>query len=1020
MRIVIDLQGVQSASRLSGSGRSSLNLARAIVRNRGEHEVLLALNGMLADSIEAIRAEFHNLLPQANIRVWQAFGPVCDLDPANTWRRQVAELLRESFLSGLKPDVLFVTSLFEGYDDDAVTSISIPHISEKSLLEEIKALSIPAENVINILASTSWDISARCAIAAFEQLHAQHQHESALTKLSDRRLKLAFISPLPPERSGIANYSAELLPELAKHYDIEVITPRRKHLTPSIQANYVVRDVAWFRLHAKRYDRVLYHIGNSSFHSHMFSLLAEFPGVVVLHDFFISDVQWHDETHGLRPHALTRELQHAHGYSAVQERFQSTDHHILWKYPCNLTVLQQAQGIIVHSHTSCAMANLWFGNNFANDFAVIPLLRPSILDKNTSEMKHVARSILGIADDVFLVCSFGLLGPSKLNHLLLKAWVASTLGRNAQCMLVFVGENHGGTYGEELTRIIGESGVGARIHITGWTSNATFDHYLQAADLAVQLRTFSRGETSAAVLDCMNHGLPTISNAHGSMAELPQDAVWMLPDVFTEAELGNALQILWDEPSRRKALGQQARKNILSQHTPQKCTEHYVEAIERFYSRGINEHALIHRIAALDNASLLESDWRHLASYIAQNHTVPSPKRQLLLDVTATARHDLKTGIERVVRAVCLNLLQNPPAGMTVEPIYLSNEGKSWHYRYARKFTMNLLNCPDNILSDDPIEYHNEDVLVGLDISGDMLIQATQQGLFNVMKSVGMKINFMVYDLLPLHMPDVFPPGANQFFSNWFNAIINIADTIVTGSESVSKDILHYIQKNKLQPPQLVWSHYGADISTSDKASMFDFSEHQIIDQLKAKSSFLMVGTIEPRKGHLQTLSAFEKLWAKNNDINLVIVGKEGWQDLPDASRRTIPEIVSKIHSHPELGRRLFWFDEINDNYLEQIYAASTCLIAASKGEGFGLPLIEAAFHRLPIIARDVPVFKEIAQNHAYYFSGDMAEDLAQALSEWLELFSRKTHPKSDDMAWLTWKESTQRLFCNILSKVEL
>jgi glycosyltransferase involved in cell wall biosynthesis len=119
---------------------------------------------------------------------------------------------------------------------------------------------------------------------------------------------------------------------------------------------------------------------------------------------------------------------------------------------------------------------------------------------------------------------------------------------------------------------------------------------------------------------------------------------------------------------------------------------------------------------------------------------------------------------------------------------------------------------------------------------------------------------------------------------------------------------------------------------------------------------------------------------------------------------------VSLIQSHPELGKRLLWLTEVSDEYLSQIYANSDCLIAASEGEGFGLPLIEAAQHALPIIARDIPVFKEVASDYAYYFNGLEAQDLTYALQDWLVLESEKKQPLSHSMLFLTWAQSTKRV----------
>jgi glycosyltransferase involved in cell wall biosynthesis len=123
MRIVIDFQGGQTTgSRTRGIGRYSTSLVQAMLRNRDKHQIYLVLNGLFADTIEPIRKAFEELLPQEYIRVWKAPAPVSHL-AAPRVRREVAQLIRESFLAELEPDVVLITSLFEGAGDDAVTSV---------------------------------------------------------------------------------------------------------------------------------------------------------------------------------------------------------------------------------------------------------------------------------------------------------------------------------------------------------------------------------------------------------------------------------------------------------------------------------------------------------------------------------------------------------------------------------------------------------------------------------------------------------------------------------------------------------------------------------------------------------------------------------------------------------------------------------------------------------------------------------------------------------------------------------
>ena len=123
MRLCLDLQGAQSESRHRGIGRYSLGFARALVARAGMHDVRVVLNGTLAEPIESLRAAFVDLLPSSSIAVFDTPGPVAAGDPSNAWRARVAERTREAFLAGLAPDVVHVSSVVEGWLDDAVTSI---------------------------------------------------------------------------------------------------------------------------------------------------------------------------------------------------------------------------------------------------------------------------------------------------------------------------------------------------------------------------------------------------------------------------------------------------------------------------------------------------------------------------------------------------------------------------------------------------------------------------------------------------------------------------------------------------------------------------------------------------------------------------------------------------------------------------------------------------------------------------------------------------------------------------------
>ena len=1232
MRIVIDMQGAQASNKERGIGRYTLSLAKAMVRNSGGHEVYLVLNALFPNTIESIRAAFYGLLPQQNIRIWESPGPISSSDDSNIWHRQAAELVRESFLASLNPDIVLVSSFFEGLEDNAVTSIGklsntiptavilydltppIPRdhylknslveawyksklenlrqshlllaISESSRQEAIHYLDFESEACVNISTAAevqfqpqkiglnqeqeicqrygltrefvmcngdiedsknieglirayaklpsslriahqlvivcpihhpscvvlealakkeglnsdelvftgflpeedllalynlskafvlpswheefalpaieamscgraviganvsglpevigrsdalfdpmndesiteklsevlmndsfrfeleqhglkqakrfSWDTSAQLVIYAVEAWHSKKSIKTLTNVMPVYRPKLAYISPLPPERSGISDYSAELLPELSRHYEIDVIVTQDHVSTTWINENCKIRDVEWFKANSDGYDRIIYHFGNSPFHQHMFSLLKEIPGIVVLHEFFLAHVLGYIEGSEYQTAAWSKALYHSHGYKAVKQRFHASEAaEVIWSYPCNFEVLQSALGVIVHSEHPRQLATQWFGHGTSEDWAVIPLLR---VPKDGID-KYEARRQLMLDNNDFVVCSFGLLGSTKLNHRLLNAWLGSTLARNNNCVLIFVGENNENKYEADLLTRIRESGLDNRIRITGWTDSNTFQHYLAAADVAVQLREYSRGETSAAVLDCMNYGLPTIVNAHGSLADLPEDGVWKMSEQFNDLELTAALESLFRDQSRRQQLSVRAQQIIHTLHAPRACGDQYAQAVEAMYlSKATGVHSLISALTLIKAAPIEQIAWVGLVSSIAQSIPNNVTAHQLFVDISAVVIDDLKTGIQRVVRSILQELLSNPPAGYRIEPVYGDTNGQG--YRYARKYTLQMLDCPNSFLNDDIIEFNNGDLFLGLDFHHSVTL--ANDCYYQKMRNYGVQVYFIVYDLLPVQFPHFWNPihKIDEIHHNWLS-VLSKTDGVICISNAVADELSGWLKVHgpkRLRPFKIGWFHLGADIDASIPSKGISADGLKILGSLDLGQSFLMVGTVEPRKGYVQTLAAFEKLWDQGVAVNLVIIGKQGWM---------VEDLAEKLRKHPKLGSQLFWLEGISDEYLQKVYAHSTCLIAASHGEGFGLPLIEAAQLKLPIIARDIPVFREVASNNAYYFSGLESDDLAHAIINWLLLYRDNKHPSSANMPWLTWKESAESL----------
>jgi glycosyltransferase involved in cell wall biosynthesis len=1244
MRIVIDMQGAQTESRYRGIGRYTLSFAKAVARNRGDHEVVLALNGLFAESIEPIRAAFDSLLPQENIRVWSAPGPVCEMLPGNEARRQSAEILREAFLASLLPDVVHITSLFEGFVDNAVTGVGgyssetpvsvtlydlIPlqnptqflkpnpsyeifyrrkldqltkanlflAISKFSASDALKTLNLPSAAVIPVMTaieegfeklpisdsekkkiyaafgitkpfllytggcdahknlarlitafsqlpdrikachqlvfagrmpkgeviklqehacmhgltnenlvftgyitdrqlvilynicklfvfpswqegfglppleamacgapviasnstslvevmnwddatfdpfredaitakmlraledqdyrsalrrngarqarSFSWDKTAKKTLQAWSEYSANKcgvPRKSVISK-NPGKARLAFVSPLPPERTGIANYSWELLPFLTEYYEVFAVCEFPANSTSKLHPNLQIRSATWLRNNANTIDRFVYQMGNSPFHKYMLDLIADFPGTVVLHDFFLSSLfSWCELQAGLG-NLWIKELYSSHGYPAVRLRFTDIQH-TKEHYPVNWYVLANALGVIVHSRHAAELGRKWYAGGDRVQWDSISHLRKL----KGRERRSAARKALGLNDSDFLVCSFGFIDATKLNHKLLEAWCKSALSQSFSCYLTFVGENEGGQYGDQICSQIKQIRGGGRIKITGFAADDVYQQYLSAADLAIQLRTSSRGETSGSVLDCMSHGVPLIVNGHGSMCELDKSAVWMLPDQFTVAELCEAIERLWSDAALRRTKTQQEMQVIRDRHSGEKCAKAYFDAIEKHYGNPNNVvPAIVSRLGSETVARFGDAEIVTLATSVAQTFPVRRPSKRLVLDITATHRTTRLTGIERVVRELLSALIDDDTSDLRIEPVFLSKHHGQWCHRFARKYTLQLMNCPREILEDEVYDPASGDILLVLDAAGETLVQATESGLFNRYRNLGVKVYTLVHDLLPVRMPQAFPEGASETHARWLAAVDSF-DGIIGVSHATARDYQGWksesgLSKKARLPFSIGWSHHGADFDRKPSCQL-SAELQNIMTLIKTQLSFVSVGTIEPRKGYLQLIRSFDLLWREGVEAILVIVGNEGWVDLPDEMRRDIPETIRRIREHPKLGKQLYWLENANDCELKEIYQSASCLISTSYGEGFGLPIVEAMHYGLPVLARDLEVFREITGDRAQYFHAKSPHELASTIKKWLAEVRGTTNALCGYQS-ITWKQSAASL----------
>jgi len=829
MKILIDLQPCQGESSFRGIGRYSMSLTKAIVRNKGNHDVYILLNGAFLDSIERIKKEFKGLLPKENILTFFIPTPVAQIEKENIWRSKVAELIREYAISQINPDIVHIHSLFEGFIDDIVTSV--------------KAFSN------NITTSVT--------------IH-------------------------------------DLIPLIHKEY---------QNTHPNFK-DWYFKKIEYL----KKADLFLA-VSNSSKQEAVEYLSIDESKIVNTSE-------------------------------AVDEKFQK--------------------------------------------ISIPPNLKQSILSKYGIEKP-------------FIMYTPGGFDQRKNLDRLIHAFSKLPKAIKNQYQLVITSKIPDGDK-ERLEHVIEKAGLTKNdVIITGYVPDDELIAMYNLCDLFV-FPSIHEG-FGLPVLEAMACGAPVIGSNTTSIPEVigREDALF---DPYSVDSIANKIkEVLTDENFRNEL-----REYALKRSKEFSWDKSAKIALEAFEDIKPSNYRVIYDITAEDDLvekishyKESEKELAYIAQMISLNIKSTSNLKQFFVDVSEISRIDLKTGIQRVVRAQLIELIKNPPKGYRVEPIYLTNEGGHWHYKYARKFTANILGLDNIGLEDEAIDYYEGDILYAPDLS-PMVINAHKADLYKKMKAKNVSINFLVHDILPISNPEFFPEGAKKTHEDWVDAISSVSDNLICVSKSVADELMSYLKsQNKLREDlNITYIHNGADIENSVPTKGLPQDHERVLGLLTSKPSFLMVGTVEPRKGHLQTIKAFEILWQKGLDINLVIVGKEGWM---------VEHVIDLIRTHKELNKRLFWLSGISDEYLEKIYASSTCFIMASEGEGFGLPIIEAARYKLPIIARDIPVFREIAGDSAYYFPNDKSpQTLANTIENWLNLYKENKHPKPYGIIYITWKENVKRL----------
>src|SRR5580704_10361444 len=348
------------------------------------------------------------------------------------------------------------------------------------------------------------------------------------------KMKVAFFSPLPPAKSGIADYSAVLLDHLKNFAEVVAFASR-----PS-------------RFNAADFDAIVYQLGNNPHHSFVYEMAMEHPGVVVMHEanlhHLIADLtirrgDWEAYIREVELNGGAEAKAYAERYVRTLERGPDYD------IPMLKSVLQRARGVIVHS---AAVESELRALGYNGPVAKIPH-GAWIVD--VDRMKYRAK--LGLDERTPLIGIFGFLKPYKRIAESLRAF--SRLIRVApDARMILVGEAH-----QELplAEMLSSAHLSAHVRHIGFTPIEDFNGYLGACDIVLNLRYPTVGESSGTLLRSLGMGKAVVVSEIGSFREYPDEICLKAPvDAGEEDCLFEYLNLLVSRPEFAKALGARARK----------------------------------------------------------------------------------------------------------------------------------------------------------------------------------------------------------------------------------------------------------------------------------------------------------------------------------------------------------------------------------------------------------------------------------------------------------------------------
>jgi glycosyltransferase involved in cell wall biosynthesis len=483
-----------------------------------------------------------------------------------------------------QPEVVGDAGLLADVDNPADFAGKIARVLEDPSLAEALRQRAPER-----ARQFTWEATADRAMAALKRL-ARRPARLGISRWSPpAKPRLAYFSPLLPKRSGISDYSERLLAALRKRFTIDLY--HDADYCPHIalaSRDFACHDYRLFprMRRALNYAGVVYQMGNSEYHGFVYETLLKYPGVVVLHDFVLTDFHYWNS---LRPTAAASFLadeiayeapEHVSDYLASPARWSDEPGGVVEAcnrrgLAFNRRILERAAAVVMHDRWGARRIEAVYPE-LADRVNVIP--HGASLYLTPPAQKHETRQRFGLNDGHLVIGCFGILHPSKYNVETIDAF-AAIAADHPQARLLMVGRDLG--EGEVQTRVV-QRGLIDKVLFFGHAPMETFLELMSITDIGVNLRRPpTHGETSGALLTLLGSGVPTIVTDVDTFHSYPDSVVYKIaPLAPGDRALEEAIRWLVDRDDARRRLSESATDYIASVHDWSRVAGLYAGAIE--------------------------------------------------------------------------------------------------------------------------------------------------------------------------------------------------------------------------------------------------------------------------------------------------------------------------------------------------------------------------------------------------------------------------------------------------------